>query len=527
MGKDVRDGAKDAIGAEKCDHGDVQTFVHTIRRALAIAPDREALVCGPDRLTYRQFGSRLRRLNGLLNEFGLEQGDRIAVLSFNSIPFIELYCAISMSGRAQVPLNFRWAEPELAYALEDSGARVLFCDRDPGALADLVERVIRIDLGEYDEAVNGADELEFDDRAVDEHDLAGLFYTGGTTGVSKGVMLTHRNLIANAWNMQVTQPLNRDDRFLIVAPLFHAAGSVSVLQSILMGATQVILPVFDPGTMLDLIQNERITQTLGVPTMVAATVEEQLLRPRDVSSFTVYAHGGSPIAMEVVRRGVDAFPGTQFMHFYGATETSPIISGLTDENQRLGTDREKSAGLPVLGCEIEIRDSDGHSLPAGEPGEVTVRGANVMVGYWNKPEQTEAALRDGWYWTGDIGSLDEDGFLFLLDRSKDMMISGGENIYCTEVEDALYKHPAVLEATVFGIPSEQWGEAVHAVVVLRPGSVADEDDLIDHCRSAIAHYKAPRSIAFSTDPLPKSGPGKVLKRELRAPHWANRDGSIG
>ena len=511
---------------ERCDHVVVQTFVHAIRRAVTIAPDHEALVCGSDRFTYRQFHARLRRLNGLLGELGIRPGDRVAVLSFNSIAFTELYCGISMGGRVQVPLNFRWAEPELAYALEDSGARVLFCDRDPGALADLVERVIRIDLGEYEAALGDAEQVEFDDRAVDEDDLAGLFYTGGTTGVSKGVMLTHRNLIANAWNMQVTQPIHGDDRYLIVAPMFHAAGSVSVLQSIFVGATQVILPAFDPGTMLDLIQDERITQTLGVPTMVAATVEEQLARPRDVSLFKVYAHGGSPIAMEVVRRGVEAFPDTQFLHLYGATETAPIISGLVDEVERLGTAREKSAGQPVIGCEIVIRGTDGQPLPAGQPGEVTVRGANVMAGYWNKPDQTEAALRDGWYWSGDIGKLDDEGFLFLLDRSKDMIISGGENIYCTEVEDALYTHAAVLEATVFGIPSSQWGEAVHAVVVLRPGAEADEAGLITHCRSKIAGYKAPRSIAFSTEPLPKSGPGKVLKRQLRDPYWAGHDEAI-
>ncbi len=484
-------------------------------------------MCGDQRLTYRDFGSRLRRLNGYLRGLGVEPGGRVAVLSFNSIPFTELYCGISMGGWVQVPLNFRWAEPELAYALQDSGARVLFCDRDPGGLADLVDRVVRIDLGEYDAVLDGADEIDFDDRAVHEDDLAGLFYTGGTTGVSKGVMLTHRNLVANAWNMQVTQPMTGADRYLIVAPMFHAAGSVSVLQSIFVGATQVILPAFDAGTMLDLIETERITQTLGVPTMVAATVEEQLARPRDVSTFQVYAHGGSPIAMEVVRRGVEAFPGTQFLHLYGATETSPIISGLVDEVALLGTDREKSAGQPVIGCEIVIRDPSGRALPAGQPGEVTIRGANVMAGYWNKPEQTEAALRDGWYWSGDVGRLDDEGYLFLLDRSKDMIISGGENIYCTEVEDALYTHPAVLEATVFGIPSERWGEAVHAVVVLRPGAAVDEVALIDHCRSLIAGYKAPRSVAFSAEPLPKSGPGKVLKRELRAPHWADRDSSIG
>jgi long-chain acyl-CoA synthetase len=504
----------------------VQNFVHALRRAETIAIDREALVCGSVRLTYRQFGERLRRLHGALIGLGIAPGERVAILSFNSIPFTELYCGVSMSGRVQVPLNFRWAEPELAYALEDSGSRILFCDRDPGPLADLVERVVRLDLDEYEQLLAGSETVDFDDQGIDQDDLAGLFYTGGTTGVSKGVMLTHRNLVANAWNVQITQPLTAADRYLVMAPMFHAAGSVSLLQSIFTGAAQVILPAFDPAVALDLIEQERITQTLGVPTMVAATVEEQLARPRDVSHFRGYAHGGSPIAMEVLRRGVQAFPDTAFIHLYGATETAPLVTGLADEVDLLGTEREKSAGQPVMGCQVVIRDPGGAPLPTGEPGEVTVRGANVMAGYWNKPEQTAAALRDGWYWTGDVGRLDDEGYLFLLDRSKDMIISGGENVYCTEVEDALYTHPAVLEATVFGIPSDRWGEAVHAVVVAREGETVDETTLIEHCRSRIAGYKVPRSIDFRDQPLPKSGPGKVLKRELRAPYWADRDGSI-
>ena len=343
----------------------MQTFVHAIRRAETVALDHAAVVSGDARLTYRQLGARLRRLHGALAELGTDVGDRVAMLSFNSVEFIELYCGISMSGRVQVPLNFRWAEPELAYAVTDSGARVLFCDRDPGALADLVERVVRIDLGEYDALLDGCDEVAFDDRAVHEDDLAGLFYTGGTTGVSKGVMLTHRNLVANAHNIQFAQPMSGDDRYLIMAPMFHAAGSVSVLQSIYLGATQVILPAFHPATMLDLVETEGITQTLGVPTMVAATVEEQLLRPRNVTSLTTYAHGGSPIAMEVVRRGVEAFPGTRFVHLYGATETSPIITGLADEVELLGTEREKSAGRPVMACEVVIRGADDRAVPAG------------------------------------------------------------------------------------------------------------------------------------------------------------------
>lgn len=502
----------------------MQTFRDSIERALIVAANREALVCGDRRLTFAEFDGRIRRLAGAFADLGLVEGDRVAIIAFNSIAFTELYCGVPMAGLVQVPLNFRWADPELSYALRDSGARVLVCDRDPGELAGLVERVIRIDTGEYDAMVDAAQPLDRADRRPD--DLAGLFYTGGTTGASKGVMLSHANLIANAWNTQVIQPMSGDDRYLVMAPMFHAAGSVSVLQSLFVGATQVLVPAFDPGTVLDLIESERITQTLGVPTMVAATVEEQLARPRDVSTFVVYAHGGSPIATEVVRRGSEAFPGTDFVHLYGATETSPLVTGMAGEVALLDHERGRSAGQPVMGCQVVIRQPDGTPVRAGEVGEVTVRGANVMVGYWNKPEQTAAALRDGWYWTGDVGRVDDEGYLFLLDRSKDMIISGGENIYCTEVEDALYTHPAVLEATVFGVPHDQWGESVHAVVVLRPDMTADEATLVEHCRARIAGYKVPRSIEFRLDPLPKSGPGKVLKRELRQPYWAGRDAAI-
>jgi long-chain acyl-CoA synthetase len=255
-------------------------------------------------------------------------------------------------------------------------------------------------------------------------------------------------------------------------------------------------------------------------------VEEQLREPRDVSSLVGFAHGGSPIATEVVRRGMTAFPDAKFIHLYGATETSPLVTGLVDEVELIDTERGRSAGQPVLGCEVVIRNDAGAGLPVGEPGEVTVRGDNVMIGYWNKPEQTDAVLQDGWYRTGDVGRLDELGYLFLLDRSKDMIISGGENVYCTEVEDAIYTHPAVLEATVFGVPSDAWGEAVHAVVVLRDGAELTAEELLTHCRDQIAGYKVPRSVEFSAEPLPKSGPGKILKRELRAPHWEGRDRSI-
>jgi acyl-CoA synthetase (AMP-forming)/AMP-acid ligase II len=502
----------------------MQTFIHPIRRAERIARDRLALVCGDTRMAFGEFTDRLRKLHSVVNGLAPTPGDRVAILAFNSIAFVELYCGISASGRVQVPLNFRWAQPELAYALADSGARVLFTDRDPGALAELVDRVIRIDLGEYETLLAEAEQTPFDEQSVHENDLAGLFYTGGTTGESKGVMLTHRNLIANAIHAQMCNPHNDGDVDLVMAPLFHAAGSISVLQDIYAGVPQVIVPAFDPGVVLDLFAREGVTVTLGVPTMVAAVVEEQIARPRAIPRFRNFAHGGSPIALEVIRRGRTAFPGVEFTHMYGATETAPLATGLRNEEQQLGTPNEKSCGKAVIGVEVVIRDVDGNPVADGEAGEVTMRGNNIMAGYWNKPEQTEAALREGWYWSGDLGRMDADGYLYLLDRSKDMIISGGENVYCTEVEDALYSHPAVLEATVFGIPDARWGEVVHAVVVPRAEVTAEA--LIAHCKQLIAGYKVPRSISFQTDPLPKSGPGKVLKRELRAPYWLDQDTAI-
>lgn len=403
---------------------------------------------------------------------------------------------------------------------------MLFIDHDPGGLADLVDHVVRLDTADYEARLSAAAPSPFDaDLSADE--LIGLFYTGGTTGASKGVMVTHGNVVANAYNMQMLRGLGPDDRFQVIAPLFHAAGSVCVLQCLYQGVAQVAVPVFDPAAILDQLEAEGVTATLGVPSMLAAMTEAQLAHPRDVSSLAVFAHGGSPIAMETIRRSMQAFPTTEFMHVYGATETGPLITGFRHEQRHVDEPLGTSCGIAALGVELEIQRDDGTPLRAGDAGEVATRGGHVMAGYWNKPEATAAVLSDtGWYRTGDVGRVDDTGHLFLLDRSKDMIISGGENVYCTEVENAIYTHPGVLEATVFGIPSEAWGEAVHAVVVPRPGHDLTEADIVAHTRATIAGYKVPRSVDIRSEELPKSGPGKVLKRELRAPYWEGKDGVI-
>jgi long-chain acyl-CoA synthetase len=503
----------------------MHTFADPLRRALLVAPDRTAVISGDARFTYRSFHERCCRLAGALDALGVAAGERVAILAANGHAYLETYVAVPASGRVVVPLNTRHAEPELRYALEDSGAKVLITDRDPGLLGAVVDHVISIP-GSYESALAGAEPAELG-IGVSEDDLAGLFYTGGTTGKSKGVMLSHRNLIANTFNWLAAVPQRADDRMLIIAPLFHAAGSNAVLGSIWTGGCQITLDAFDPDRALDLIEQHAVTGTLGVPTMLAAMAEAQSRTPRNTESVRVVAHGGSPIATEVVRRCVKTFPHAQLVEVYGATELSPLATALLNEQKWLDHPRARSCGQPVLGNQIRILNPQGEPVVQGEVGEVVVRGSNVMQGYWNKPEQTAAVLTEAGYWTGDLGYLDDEGFLFLVDRSKDMIVSGGENVYSTEVEDVLYGHEAVLEAAVFGVPDDKWGEAVWAVVVPREEfRDIDPTEIIAHCRTRIAGYKVPKGIDLRRDPLPKSGPGKVLKRELRAPFWADQDRGV-
>ena len=502
----------------------MHTFVDPLYRARTLFADAVSMVGGEVRLTYAETWCRCRRLAGGLTRLGLEPGDRVAILAANSHRYLEVYLAVPASGRVVVPLNTRHAEPELRYALEDAGTRLLITDRDPGALARRVEQVISLP-DDYERLLATAPEADLG-VGVTESSLAGLFYTGGTTGASKGVMLTHRNLIANTTNWLVAAQQGPEDTFLIMAPMFHAAGSVAVLATVWIGGRQVILPGFDPVAALDAIAAEQVTVTLGVPTMIASLAEEQLLRPRNVQSLRSIGHGGSPIATEVVRRTHAALPRAELIHLYGATEMAPLATALRHEEQLVDSDLARSCGRAVAGVDVRIFDQSGQEMPPGEIGEVVVRGPNIMPGYWNKPEPTAAVLCQGWYHSGDLGYMDDRGYLFLVDRAKDMIISGGENVYSTEVEEVLYKHPAVLEAAVFGVPDAKWGEAVHAVVVPRPGHTVDAAILIAFCRAQIAGYKVPKQIDVRRDPLPKSGPGKVLKRELRAPFWTGRTTQI-
>jgi long-chain acyl-CoA synthetase len=357
---------------------------------------------------------------------------------------------------------------------------------------------------------------------VGEDDLGLLYFTSGTTGRPKGVMLTHRNVVANAFHKTIACGLQEDDVFLAAGPFFHVAGTAPILSLVWLGGSLVVLPAFDAAACLDIIRAHQVTVTMPVPTMLAMLVDEQQARPRDVSSLRMIGHAGSPITSALIRRAHETFPGVELAEFYGATETAPILTCLRHEEDHLAGGRLGSCGQPVMGVAVDVVDAEGRSCAPGEVGEVLARGPNVTPGYWENPDATAAAFVDGWYRTGDVGYFDDERYLWLLDRAKDMIVTGGENVYSIEVEEVLARHPRVVECAVFGVPDERWVEAVYAIVVVPPEDHSRDglvDELRQHCRASIAGFKVPKHIELRTDPLPKSGPGKVQKRDLRSAHW--------
>ena len=493
------------------------TLADPIEHARSCFGERTAVIDGERTFSYAELADRCARLAGALAGLGVQRGDRVALLSANGHRYLEAFFGLPAAGIVVVPLNTRLASAELAHIVEHSGARVLITDREAGALARLVEHVITI-ADDYEalleDAVRRSDGMGVG-HGVAPDDLAALFYTGGTTGMPKGVMLTHGNLVANAFNKILACSLTGDDVFLGAPAMFHVAGIAPLTGLTWLGGSTVTVPMFDPALCLDAIARHRVTIFLPVPTMLAALVAEQRQRPRDMSSLRMLGHAGSPIAAELIRQAHEVFPDSELAQFYGATETSSVVTRLRHEEATLGTDLAGSCGQPAVGVAVRTVRPDGTDCGVGEVGEVLARSNAVTIGYWNNSVATADALRDGWYHTGDLGYLNDRAYLFIVDRAKDMIVSGGENVYSVEVEDALYRHLSVAEAAVFGVPDDVWGEAVHAIVVLHPGSTATGDELKAHCRGLIAGYKVPKAIEISDEPLPKSGPGKILKRVLR------------
>jgi acyl-CoA synthetase (AMP-forming)/AMP-acid ligase II len=507
-----------------------------LHRAIQTRPERVATICGERQQSYGQYAGRVARLASVLQRLGMNAGDRVGMLALNSDRYLEFFYGTWWGGGAVNPVNIRWSAAEIAYSLDDCDTRILLVDEQfKSVAADLKNRskqlatLVYIGDGETPAGMLNYEQLLADasparDAGRAGNDLAAVMYTGGTTGFPKGVMLSHENLASNALCYLAEGVTHAEGRALLIAPMFHIAIGALMHAHAMAGGTQIIVPMFTPVAALQSIQKYRATHTLMVPTMIQLATDHPDAGQYDLSSLKVMAYGGSVISEAVLVRAMKRFPNADFVQAYGMTEIAPCATYLKPAEHRGETGKAgllKSAGRASLINEVRVVDDQDNEVPRGTVGEVTVRGPNVMLGYWNKPEQSSAALRGGWMHTGDGGYMDEDGYLYIVDRMKDMIVSGGENVYSAEVENALSQHAAVAVSAVIGIPSEQWGESVHAVVVLKPGAKATAGDLTEHCRQLIAGYKCPRTVEFR-DALPMTGAGKIQKTELRKPHWEGR-----
>jgi acyl-CoA synthetase (AMP-forming)/AMP-acid ligase II len=493
--------------------------------------DRVLSIDGAVRTTYAEHVERVFRLaDSLRHELAVDKGDRFAVMALNSHAFLELYHAGLLGAGVINPLNLRLAPMELEFILRDSGTKVCFADAFFAPLVDKVrarveiEKVVLIGApadvpfdAAYEDLVAAGrptvpDEPEEDDPVI-------LMYTGGTTGTPKGVLIDSRAAVLDMYKIGVRFPFEEAPVYLHQTPMFHAASFGGVLTVPAIGGATTYVALFEPAAVLDTIEREQVTTTVMVPTMIQLLLDHPAYRPERLATLRFLSYGASPMPTALLGRLAKDVPGVDLYQGYGMTESSGLLTVLGPEEHRRGGELLKSAGRPLVGTSLSVRSPSGAELPPGEVGEIWARGGNFMREYWHRPAETAAAFADGWYHTGDAGRIDEQGYVYLVDRVKDMIVSGGENVYSAEVENALASHPAVAQVAVIGIPSDQWGEAVHAIVVLKPGTSATEKELQDWARERIAGFKVPKSVEFRSEPLPLSGALKVLKRELRAPYW--------
>ncbi|RQO51341.1 fatty-acid--CoA ligase [Variovorax sp. KBW07] len=516
-------------------------LTQALHRAMQQHPDRIAVRFGDRQRTFLEFGDRIARLAGALQRLGMQPGDRVAMLSLNSDRYLEYQMAVPWGGGVLNPCNIRWSAAEILYSLNDSGSNILLVDEAFSPLieklrhdASTVREVVYCGDGDAPAGTHSYEALLATAQPVEDavrrgDDLAGIFYTGGTTGFPKGVMLSHTNLYSSGLTIVAEGVAFPDGTYLHAAPMFHLADMGIAMAHWIHGNAHSIVPAFNPEGVLDILARDRVTQVLLVPTMIQMLVDHPAMqKPRDLSQLRTVVYGASPMSEAVIDRAMKALPGVDFVQAYGMTELSPVATinpALYHRAEARKLGKLRSAGRASFAMQVKIVDPVGNEVPRGTVGEVLVRGPNVMQGYWNQPELTAAALRDGWMHTGDGAYMDADGFIFVADRLKDMIISGGENVYSAEVENALAQHPAIAACAVIGIPDDEWGESVHAVVVLKPGQAAAPAELIAHCKQLIAGYKCPRSVDL-VEALPLSGAGKVLKTKLREPFWQGRERAV-
>jgi len=516
-------------------------LTRSLVRARRLFGGRTCIVFGARRWTWEEHVGRIARLAGALTALGVAPGDRVAILSHSSDRYIETAFAILWAGGVVVPLSTRATRGELAATVRDSDARILFVSGDflgvlPALRAEGAEVAHVLYMGDQ-EAPSGSHDYETLVRRHAEapragrggSDLAAIYYTGGTTGRPKGVMLSHANLYANALHGIAQFRFDERSVYLHAGPLYHLAAGSRIFTSAIVGAAQVVIPRFNVEDVLAAIETHKVTMTALVPTMMSMLLNHPRFAETDLSSLDLVAYGASPIPEALLVELLERLPHVRFGQAYGMTELSPACTYLEPRHHSLDGDKRhllRSAGRPALGVDVRIVDADDRDLPLGAVGEIIVAGPVMMLGYWKQPELTRTALRGGYMHTGDMGRMDEDGFIYVVDRLKDMIVSGGENVYSVEVEDAVRRHPAVAMCAVIGIPHPVLGETVHAVVVPREGTTPSADDIVAHCRPLISFYKLPRSVEFRPE-LPLTAANKILKAELRRPFWEGRVRNVG
>src|ERR1700732_3898969 len=493
-------------------------YVHSLGRALQFYPGRTALARDGRLLTFRELHTRVEGIAATLTSHGFGVGDPRALLMPNGPDYIELIYACSMLGMIAVPLNTRLSTKEIDGVLED--ARPHGIDRHSFLAVPGVQLSWQQVIDEEPLPIRSDSALKifYDPEAV-----LGLIYTSGTTGQPKGVMVTHGNVLADIHNFNYWMRYTEGGPYLHAAPIFHIADFPSMFAAPAFGASQITIPKFSAQTLCETVEREHVTHTVLVPTMINLLTQFVEAGKYDLSSLQVLAYGGSPMAPELVHRTRELLPKVKLIQVYGLSETG-FLTGLQDQEHT--EDKLMSCGRPCPGVDLQVTGTSGKQVESGPAGELIVRGANVMRGYWNNPEDTDKAFRDGFFRTGDIGYQDTAGYFYILDRLKDMIVTGGENVYSGEVGAVIYEHPAVREVAVFGVPDSQWGELVMACVVLKPGATLTTDDLIAFCKRSLANYKLPRRIEFSETDLPKSSSGKILKKTLRERFWTQQQRAV-
>ncbi|MBU2499572.1 MAG: long-chain-fatty-acid--CoA ligase [Proteobacteria bacterium] len=513
-----------------------------IRRSAKRSPKKAALIFGNESLSYEELNTRINRLAGSLLRMGLKKGDRIAVLLHNGPEFFEIYYASAKIGGIFVPINNLLKKNELKEIFDYIEPQILFFDPDYTEIILSMGtelKPIRYIVGVGDDAQSGVGKYrELVDLGKDEEptlkisddDIVSIFLTSGTTGLPKGAMRTHRHAYLDALVGTIELKLRHADRMLMVFPFYHVTWEDN-MRHLLMGNSIVIRKEgrFDPREVLETLSREKITVCQFVPTMISAMLQVEDVEKVDLSPFRLLTYAASPMPVELLKKAMKRFK-CQFMQLYGQTETGPLTTVLRPEDHVLDGSEEQlarlaSAGRTVLNYEARIVDGQGMDVRIGEVGEIVVRSESMTVGYWKMPQETAETIKDGWLHTGDFGRVDDDGYVYIVDRKNDMIISGGKNIYPREVEEVLYRYDGVLEAAVIGVPDEHWGESVKALVVLKPGKTATEEDIIAFCKQDLASYKKPRSVEFREE-LPKNPTGKILKRLIRDEYWKGRERKI-